>query len=99
MHPVLGDADARQQRTKSASVLILSISVALSYVPLGVVFGVMFVHGGAVWWLAVTASVLVFAGAAQFMMVPMLATGMPLASIALATLRVNLRYVFMACPC
>lgn len=76
------------------SVLTLSIPVAMGYVPLGMVFGFLFVQAGAVWWLAVTASVLVFAGAAQFMMVPMLALGLPLASIALATLVVNLRHVF-----
>lgn len=76
------------------SVLSLSIPVAMGYVPLGMVFGFLFVQAGASWWLAVAASVLVFAGAAQFMMVPMLAAGMPLASIALATLVVNLRHVF-----
>lgn len=76
------------------SVLSLSIPVAMGYVPLGMVFGFLFVQAGAVWWLAVAASVLVFAGAAQFMMVPMLALGLPLASIALATLVVNLRHIF-----
>ncbi|WP_180132359.1 AzlC family ABC transporter permease [Rhodoferax sp. BLA1] len=76
------------------SVLSLSIPVAMGYVPLGMVFGFLFVQAGATWWLAVAASVLVFAGAAQFMMVPMLALGLPLASIALATLVVNLRHIF-----
>lgn len=76
------------------SVLSLSIPVAMGYVPLGMVFGFLFVQAGAAWWLAVAASVLVFAGAAQFMMVPMLALGLPLASIALATLVVNLRHIF-----
>jgi len=76
------------------SVLSLSIPVAMGYVPLGMVFGFLFVQAGAVWWLAVVASVLVFAGAAQFMMVPMLAAGLPVAAIALATLVVNLRHIF-----
>lgn len=66
----------------------------MGYVPLGMVFGFLFVQAGAAWWLAVLASVLVFAGAAQFMMVPMLAAGLPLASVALATLVVNLRHIF-----
>ena len=78
----------------SSSVLSLSVPVAMGYVPLGMVFGFLFVQAGAPWWLAVLASVLVFAGAAQFMMVPMLAAGLPWASIALATLVVNLRHVF-----
>ncbi|OLP06037.1 AzlC family ABC transporter permease [Rhodoferax antarcticus] len=76
------------------SVLSLSIPVAMGYVPLGMVFGFLFVQAGATWWLAGAASALVFAGAAQFMMVPMLAGGLPLAAIALATLVVNLRHVF-----
>lgn len=80
--------------TSAISVLSLSVPVAMGYVPLGMVFGFLFVQAGATLWLALLASVLVFAGAAQFMMVPMLATGLPLASIALATLVVNLRHVF-----
>lgn len=66
----------------------------MGYVPLGMVFGFLFVQAGAPWWLAMAASLFVFAGAAQFMMVPMLAAGLPLAAIALATLVVNLRHVF-----
>ena len=80
--------------TPRISVLSLSIPVAMGYVPLGMVFGFLFVQAGAPWWLALCASVLVFAGAAQFMMVPMLAAGLPVASIAMATLVVNLRHIF-----
>ncbi|HEY5581421.1 MAG TPA: AzlC family ABC transporter permease [Rhodoferax sp.] len=76
------------------SVLSLSIPVAMGYVPLGMVFGFLFVQAGASWWLALLASSLVYAGAAQFMMIPMLSLGLPMASIALATLVVNLRHVF-----
>ncbi len=76
------------------SVLALSVPVAMGYVPLGTVFGFLFVQAGAPWWLALLASLVVFAGAAQFMMIPMLAAGLPVASIALATLVVNLRHVF-----
>jgi 4-azaleucine resistance transporter AzlC len=76
------------------SVLTLSVPVAMGYVPLGMVFGFLFVQAGASWWLALLASVVVFAGAAQFMMVPMLAASLPIAAIALATLVVNLRHVF-----
>ncbi|WP_296530963.1 AzlC family ABC transporter permease [Rhodoferax sp.] len=76
------------------SVLSLSIPVAMGYVPLGMVFGFLFVQAGAAWWLALLTSVFVYAGAAQFMMIPMLGLGLPVASIALATLVVNLRHVF-----
>ncbi len=76
------------------SVLSLSVPVAMGYIPLGMVFGFLFVQAGAPWWLALSASVFVYAGASQFMMVPMLAAGLPVASIALATLVVNLRHMF-----
>lgn len=68
--------------------------VAMGYIPLGMVFGFLFVQAGGAWWLAVASSVLVYAGAAQYMMVPMLAAGMSAGTIALATLVVNLRHVF-----
>lgn len=74
--------------------LSLSLPVAMGYVPLGAVFGFLLVQAGAAWWLGPLASVFVFAGAAQFMVVPMLAVGLPLASIAVATLVINLRHVF-----
>lgn len=76
------------------SALALTAPVAMGYIPLGTVFGFLFVQAGGAWWLAVGASVFVFAGAAQYMMIPMLAAGMSVGTIALATLVVNLRHVF-----
>lgn len=66
----------------------------MGYIPLGIVFGFLFVQAGGAWWLALAASVLVYAGAVQYMLIPMLAAGAPLGAIALATLVVNLRHVF-----
>ena len=91
--PTTPDLQAARASSR-ISVLSLSVPVAMGYVPLGMVFGFLFVLSGAPWWLAICTSVFVFAGAAQFMMVPMLAAGLPLASIALATLVVNLRHIF-----
>ena len=76
------------------SVLALTTPVAMGYIPLGTVFGFLFVQAGAAGWLVIASSVLVFAGAAQYMMIPMLAAGLPVGTIALATLIVNLRHVF-----
>ena len=76
------------------SALALTMPVAMGYIPLGTVFGFLFVQAGVDGWLAVLASVLVFAGAAQYMMIPMVATGTSVSTIALATLIVNLRHVF-----
>lgn len=76
------------------SALTLTAPVAMGYVPLGIVYGFLFVQAGGQWWIAVLCSLLVFAGAAQYMAIPMMATGMSLASIAIATLAVNLRHLF-----
>jgi len=74
--------------------LSLSVPIAMGYVPLGMVYGFLFVKAGAAWWLATIASVLVFAGAAQYMAIPLLAAGASVGTLALATLVINLRHVF-----
>ena len=74
--------------------LSLTAPVAMGYIPLGTVFGFLFVQAGADWWLAILTSVFVFAGASQYMMIPMVAAGISVGTIALATLIVNLRHVF-----
>ena len=76
------------------SSLALTAPVAFGYVPLGTVFGFLFVQAGAPWWAAILASVVVYAGASQYMMIPMIAAGASVGTIAFATLIVNLRHVF-----
>lgn len=85
---------AHEPSANSFSVLALTAPVAMGYIPLGMVFGFVFVQAGAHWSLAVLTSLLVYAGAAQYMMIPMIAAGLPVGAIALATLIVNLRHVF-----
>ena len=92
--PVLSPRPAPLPPVPTVSALALTLPVAMGYIPLGTVFGFLFVQAGAQWWLAVAASVVVYAGAAQYMMIPMLAAGMSVGSIALATAVVNLRHVF-----
>ncbi len=72
----------------------LSIPVLIGYVPLGIVFGFLFVQAGGPWWVPPIASFMIYGGAVQYMMVPMLAAGLPIAAIGIATLTVNLRHVF-----
>lgn len=76
------------------SILKLSIPVAMGYIPLGMAFGFLLAQAGGAWWLAPLMSLFIYAGAAQFMVVPMLASGQTLAAIAVATLVVNLRHIF-----
>ena len=71
-----------------------SIPVLMGYIPLGIVFGFLFVQAGGPWWVPPVSSALIYGGAVQYMMVPMLAADMSIASIAFATAIVNLRHVF-----
>ncbi len=71
-----------------------SIPVMMGYIPLGIVFGFLFVQAGAQWWLAIIASMMIYGGASQYMMVPMMAAGMPISAIAFATFVINLRHIF-----
>ena len=67
-----------------------SIPVCMGYIPLGIVFGFLCVQAGASWWIPPISSVLIYGGAVQYMMIPMLAADMSVASIAFATAVVNL---------
>lgn len=71
-----------------------SIPVCMGYIPLGIVFGFLCVQAGAPWWIPPISSILIYGGAVQYMMIPMLAADMTVASIAFATAVVNLRHVF-----
>lgn len=86
------EENSRSQAIKWA--LKTSVPVFMGYIPLGVVFGFLFVQAGAEWWLAPLASIMIYGGAVQYMMIPMLAEGLPISAIAFATFVVNLRHVF-----
>lgn len=75
-----------------------SIPVLMGYIPLGMVFGFLFVQAGAQWWMAPISSILIYGGASQYMMVPMLAAGMSVTTIAFATAVINLRHIFYGLP-
>lgn len=79
---------------RALSAISLTGPVAVGYIPLGLIFGLLFVQAGAAPWLALLSSAIIYAGAAQFMMVPMLAAGLPVTAILFATLIINLRHVF-----
>jgi len=85
---------ARAPRSSDLTLAALTTPVAMGYIPLGAVFGFLFVQAGGSGWLAVASSVVVYAGAAQYMMIPMLVAGLPVGAIAMATLIVNLRHAF-----
>jgi 4-azaleucine resistance transporter AzlC len=73
-----------------------SASVGLGLVPLGLAFGVVVTHAGLPWWCAVLFTCLIYAGSLEFLLVPLVVSAVPLATVALTAFLVNVRHVFYA---
>ena len=71
-----------------------SIPVLMGYVPLGMAFAVYWSQQGLPWWGAVLASLILYAGSMQFLLVGLFVSGVDLSAIAFAALAVNLRHAF-----
>lgn len=72
----------------------LSLPVLCGYIPLGAAFGVLFSELGYHWLYATLMSLIVYAGAGQFLAVILLASGAGLAEAALSTFILNSRHMF-----
>lgn len=66
----------------------------LGYITLGLSFGFLFQKAGAIWYLAPLMSLIVYAGAAQFIAITLLLNHASLLQILSATFFVNLRHIF-----
>ncbi len=71
-----------------------TMPIAMGYLPLGAAYGLLVVESGIDWFWAPLMSMIIFAGALQFLSVSFLAVGMPLWEIAITTLIINFRHVF-----
>jgi 4-azaleucine resistance transporter AzlC len=69
-------------------------SVGLGLLPLGVAFGVFVTHSGLAWWWATVFTSVIYAGSFEFLLVGLVGTVTPLATIALTAALVNVRHVF-----
>ncbi|MBR1376052.1 MAG: AzlC family ABC transporter permease [Cardiobacteriaceae bacterium] len=72
----------------------LSIPVLMGYIPLAMAFAVSWCQADLPIVLALLASLIVYAGSGQFLLVGLLAVSTPIISIIIATLAVNLRHIF-----
>ena len=73
-----------------------SLAAGLGMFPLGIAFGLLVVQAGLPWWVAPALSVAAYAGSVELLLVGMIATAAPPATIALTTFLVNSRHVFYA---
>jgi 4-azaleucine resistance transporter AzlC len=70
-----------------------TIPVLLGYLAIGVAFGLLLIHAGYPWYLSLIMSVLIYAGAGQYIAVGLFASNAGLADIATVTLLVNARHM------
>ncbi|WP_275099635.1 AzlC family ABC transporter permease [Sedimenticola hydrogenitrophicus] len=71
-----------------------SVPVLFGYVPLGMAFGILFQDLGYAWYYAPLMGLTVYAGAAQFMAVGLLAAQASLVEVAISTFILNSRHMF-----
>ena len=75
-----------------------TLPVAMGYIPAGIAFGLFAVQQGLVWYWAVLMSLWVYAGAAQFAAVALLAAGVNTWGIIFTVGVINLRHIFYGWP-
>ncbi|WP_444684481.1 AzlC family ABC transporter permease [Alkalicoccus luteus] len=76
--------------------LSAGLSIAFGYMPVAIAFGLLAGSTGLTVYEAVLMSMLVFAGAAQYMALSMIAVGAGMIEIVLATFIVNFRHLLMS---
>ncbi len=76
--------------------LTAGLSIAFGYMPVAITFGLLAGSTGLTVFEAVLMSMVVFAGAAQYMALSMLAIGAGMVEIVLATFIVNFRHLLMS---
>ena len=72
------------------------LPISLSYFPIAVAFGALAVQADLTWFEATLMSLLVFAGASQFVSISMLLAGAGMLQIIAATFILNLRHLIMS---
>ena len=71
-----------------------TIPIFFTYVFLGIAFGILMTEAGYGVMLSVASAVFIYAGSMQIIMVPMMASGASLGSLAFTTFFVNARHIF-----
>ena len=84
------------QHSDTRDALKAGIPIFIGYFPAAVAFGILARTTGTTCWEAMLFSIVVFAGASQFIALNLLATGMGPVGIILTTLLVNFRHFLMS---
>src|SRR5699024_4389578 len=73
-----------------------SMPIAMGYIPAAIAFGVLMRAAGFPFWWSLALSVLLYSGAAQFALIPMLAQAIHPLSMWVNVSIINLRHLFYA---
>jgi 4-azaleucine resistance transporter AzlC len=84
--------DMRNNTGSFISAVRYSFPVFLGYIAIGVAFGLLLVNAGYPWWMSPVMSVVMYAGAGQYIAVGLFAAGAGLWEAALVQLVVNARH-------
>ncbi len=79
---------------KKSNPFLDSVPVLFGYIPLGFAFGILFSQLGHSWFFAPVSSILILAGAAQFLSIELIKNSTPLPEIFFTIFILNLRHVF-----
>lgn len=71
-----------------------TLPVLFGYVPMGMAFGLLMANAGYAWYVATLMGLFIYAGAAQFLAVGLLAAQAGLLEVAVATFLLNSRHIF-----
>lgn len=71
----------------------ITLPVFFGYLAIGIPFGLMLVNAGYSWWLAPIMSILMYAGAGQYMAVALFSASSSLSVIAVTMLLLNIRHI------
>src|SRR5690625_6451880 len=77
---------------------LYSLPIAMGYIPAAIAFGVLLRAAGFPCWWSLALSVLLYSGAAQFALIPMLAQAIHPLSMWVNVSIINLRHIFYALP-
>lgn len=75
-----------------------TIPVFLGYISCGIAFGLVTINAGYPWWLALFMSIFIFAGAGQFVAIPLFATNTSIIVILITELLLNIRHIVYGLP-
>lgn len=94
--PATGPAPARSKRHEILEGVRITAPVALGYVPLGIAYGLLISQTSLPPWIGVALNIAAFSGSAELLLVSLIASATPIASIAVTIFLVNSRYLFYA---